>query len=147
MAPRMARGADGGGCRGRAEEIVVTAGATAALEALAFAVCGPGDASPGRHRHSTLSLTVIGYHSLGIYTVILLSMLSLSVGMAASIAPGLGDALLAPAPLYPAFHVDPGARPSPGKHSLDLAPDNYFGEHQWLPLSYRSLLAVSLPSQ
>ena len=32
--------------------------------------------SPGGHYHSTLSLTVIGCRSLGIYTLILLSLLS-----------------------------------------------------------------------
>ena len=39
--------------------------------------------SPGRHCHSTLSLTVIGCHSLGIYilVVVLLSLLSFSVKM------------------------------------------------------------------
>jgi myosin-7 len=43
-----------------------------------------GECSPGRHCHSTLSLSVIGCHSLGIYTVILLSLLSLSAKMTAS---------------------------------------------------------------
>jgi hypothetical protein len=37
--------------------------------------------SPGRHCHFTLSLTVIGCHSLAVYTVILLSLLSTSVKM------------------------------------------------------------------
>jgi hypothetical protein len=35
--------------------------------------------SLGRHCHSALPLTVIDCHSLGIYTVILLSLLSFSV--------------------------------------------------------------------
>jgi hypothetical protein len=34
-------------------------------------------ASLGRHCHSTLPLTAIGWHSFGIYTVMLLSLLSL----------------------------------------------------------------------
>jgi hypothetical protein len=38
-------------------------------------------ASPGRHCHSTLSLTAIGCHSLVISTVLLLLMLSFSVKM------------------------------------------------------------------
>ena len=38
-----------------------------------------GDTGPGWHWHSTLSLTVVGCHSLGLYTVILLSWLSFSV--------------------------------------------------------------------
>jgi len=37
--------------------------------------------SPGRRCHSALSLTVIGGHSLGIYTVILLSLLAVSAKM------------------------------------------------------------------
>jgi hypothetical protein len=40
--------------------------------------------SPGRHCHSTLSLIVVGCHSLGIYTVVLLSLLSFSVKMTMS---------------------------------------------------------------
>jgi hypothetical protein len=39
--------------------------------------------SPGQCCHSGLSLTVIGCHSLGIYTVILLSLLSSPVQMTA----------------------------------------------------------------
>jgi hypothetical protein len=35
-----------------------------------------GGRSPGRHCHSALSLAAIDYHSRGIYTVILLSLLS-----------------------------------------------------------------------
>jgi hypothetical protein len=35
-----------------------------------------GDASPGRHCRSTLSLTVIGCHSFRIHTLILLPLLS-----------------------------------------------------------------------
>jgi hypothetical protein len=38
-------------------------------------------ASPGRHCHSTLSSTVIDWHSVGIYTVVLLSLLSFSAKM------------------------------------------------------------------
>ena len=38
-----------------------------------------GERSPGRHCHSTLSLAAIGCHCLGIYTVILRSLLSFSV--------------------------------------------------------------------
>ena len=52
-----------------------------------------GLASPGRHCHSTLSLAVIICHSLGIYTVVLWSLLSFSVKMKVSplarqVAPG-----------------------------------------------------------
>ena len=39
---------------------------------------------PGRHRHSTLTLTVIGCYSVGIHTLILLSLLSFSVKMTVS---------------------------------------------------------------
>ena len=41
----------------------------------------PGMLSHGRHCHSTRSLVVIGCHPFGIYTVILLSLLSFSVKM------------------------------------------------------------------
>jgi hypothetical protein len=41
---------------------------------------------PGRHCHSTLSLTAIGCHCLGIYKIILLSLLSFSVK--SRVAPG-----------------------------------------------------------
>jgi hypothetical protein len=44
----------------------------------------PDDLAQWRHCHSTLSLTVIGFHPLGIYIVILLSLLSFSVKMIAS---------------------------------------------------------------
>ena len=48
-----------------------------------------GKASRGRHCHSTLSLVVMDCRSLGIYTVILLSLLSLSVIMSHDcVAPG-----------------------------------------------------------
>jgi hypothetical protein len=43
-----------------------------------------GDTSPGRHCHSTLSLTAIDPHSLGIYTATLLSLLSFSAKMTVS---------------------------------------------------------------
>jgi hypothetical protein len=43
-----------------------------------------GPPSPGRHCHSALPLTVIACHYLGIYTLILLSLLSFSVKMAVS---------------------------------------------------------------
>ena len=43
-----------------------------------------GACIPGRHCHSTLSMTVIGYHSVGICTVILLALLSFSVKMTVS---------------------------------------------------------------
>jgi hypothetical protein len=56
------------------------AGAGAALQAAL-------QASHGRHGHSTLSLAAIDCHSLGIYTVILRSLLSFSVKMT-SVAPG-----------------------------------------------------------
>ena len=61
-------------------------------------------ASPGRHRHSTLPLAGIGCHCLGVYTVISRSLLSISVemtvppGVAAGHA-GLG-ALLGHQPLH-----------------------------------------------
>jgi hypothetical protein len=45
--------------------------------------------SPGRHRHSTLSLAAV--HSLGVSTVTLLPLLSFAAKMAVS--PGAGDAL------------------------------------------------------
>jgi hypothetical protein len=41
----------------------------------------PAEASPGRHRHSTPSLTAVGCHPGGIHTVALLSLLSLSAEM------------------------------------------------------------------
>ena len=47
--------------------------------------------SPGRHCHSTLSVSVIGCHSLGIYTVVLLSSLPFSVRMTASPRAFLAD--------------------------------------------------------
>jgi hypothetical protein len=40
--------------------------------------------SPGRHCHRTPSLTAIDCHCLGIYTVTLLSLLSLSIKMRVS---------------------------------------------------------------
>jgi hypothetical protein len=40
--------------------------------------------SPGRHCHSILSLTVIDWHCLGMYTVVWLPLLSFSVEMAVS---------------------------------------------------------------
>ena len=40
-----------------------------------------GELSPGRHCYSTVSLAVIGCHCLGIYTVILLPLLLVSVEM------------------------------------------------------------------
>jgi hypothetical protein len=43
-----------------------------------------GDNSQGRHCHSTLSLTVIGCHSLGIQTVFLLALLLFSAKMTVS---------------------------------------------------------------
>jgi hypothetical protein len=46
--------------------------------------------SPGRHRHSTLPLTAIGGHSLGIHARILLPLLPLSGGMA--VPPSAGRA-------------------------------------------------------
>jgi hypothetical protein len=49
-----------------------------------------GDSSPRRHCHSILSLAAIGCHSLEIYTVILLSLLSFSAKMTVD-RPGLGD--------------------------------------------------------
>ena len=39
-------------------------------------IFGTGEASRGRHCHSTLSLTVVGCHSLGIHILVLLSLLS-----------------------------------------------------------------------
>ena len=45
----------------------------------ALKLAADGAASPGRHCHSTLPLTAIGCHSVGIHTLILLSLLSLSV--------------------------------------------------------------------
>ena len=44
----------------------------------------PGERSPGRHCHSTLPLAVIDCHCLGIYTVILLPLLSFSAKMIVS---------------------------------------------------------------
>jgi hypothetical protein len=43
-----------------------------------------GKRSPGRHCHSTLALAGIDLHSLGIYTVISLALLSFSVKMTVS---------------------------------------------------------------
>ena len=40
--------------------------------------------SPGRHCHSMLSLTVVDCHSLAIYTLLLLSLLSFAVKMTVS---------------------------------------------------------------
>ena len=45
---------------------------------------GLDSTSPGRHCHSTRSLAVVECHSLGIYTLILLSLLSFSVKMTVS---------------------------------------------------------------
>jgi ABC-type multidrug transport system fused ATPase/permease subunit len=56
-----------------------------------------GRPSPGRHCHSTLTLAVIDCHSLGIYTVILLPLLSCSAKM--TVSPFLGVS----------FSVTPGA--------------------------------------
>ena len=59
----------------------------AALFAALGASCDAiGAAGPGRHCHSTLSLTGIGYymHSLGIYTLILLSLLPFPFQMTVS---------------------------------------------------------------
>ena len=50
---------------------------------------GGGATSPGRHCHSTQSLTAIDCHSLGLYTGILLALLPLSVKITAC-RPGLG---------------------------------------------------------
>jgi hypothetical protein len=49
-----------------------------------LAPSAPGRPSPGRHCHSTLLLTAIGCHSVGIHTAILLPLLSLSAKMTAS---------------------------------------------------------------
>ena len=62
-----------------------------------------GDTSPGRHCHSTLSLAVIDCSSLGIYTVILLSLLSLSAKMTV-VRPRLGDTPGKPS-LTPAWKI------------------------------------------
>jgi hypothetical protein len=56
--------------------------------------------SHGRHRHSTLSLTVTDCHSLWIYILILLSLLSFSVQMV-----GAPQASLVASQLAPAAHA------------------------------------------
>jgi hypothetical protein len=54
------------------------------LELYAWARAEFGQGGRGRHCYSTLSLTVISWHSLGLYTVILLLLLSFYVEMTVS---------------------------------------------------------------
>ena len=100
-----------------------------------------GKISPGRHCHSTLSSAVVGCHSLGIYIVVLLPLLSLSVKMTASPrANGAGQPEQRDAALQydhpdhpPAHRLAGGALRGPGDrpgHQLEAGPQELAREIQ-----------------
>jgi hypothetical protein len=82
---RPSRLAPAGGVRRQGDSLVITddpAVITEGLPGAALFFWGKmGPTTHGRHCHSTLSLTAIDCHSLGIYTVILLPLLSVSIKM------------------------------------------------------------------
>jgi hypothetical protein len=84
-------------------------------------------ASHGQHCHSTLPLTTIGCHSLGIYPVILLSLLSFSAKMTVSPRATAGSGHAAAARDRGAGR-QPDARGGPGPLGAFMRPQRSLGQ-------------------